>query len=237
MLSFEKSKFKEMKTLIAYRPSSKLKTLLAVLISLTFIPVWLPFLRSIFDGRSYEWGASYFGFQINGAGVTPGFIFFVIQFLFYVALLISMFHIRNRLFYYLMLAIWFIHVFGNLLSDIIMNGDTMFHGDTLGVHVSLTWIVIPLSLLGLLLILFEIKADQKAGEQFIPWTTKNRNLLWLIMGPLPFQAVLFASGEPHGLTDQIGVIIAIAQCFLIPMILRPYKSTGQTSGIIWAKKR
>ena len=97
----------------------------------------------------------------------------------------------------------------------------MFHGDTLNVHISITWIVVPLATLALFMIFLVIREDLAAGGQTISWNMRNRNLMFLILGPLPIQAVLFAIGEPHALTDEIGVIISILQCLLIPIFLRP----------------
>lgn len=213
-----------MKNFIAYRKNSGLKTLLSVIVSITFLIVWLPFLRAIFDGSSYNWGTEYFGFDIYGSGVNIDFIFVIIQLLFYAVFMISFYWVKNRNWFYGFLGLWFINVFGNLISDILINGDTMFHGDTLNVHLSITWIVVPLSLLALVLIIFVIKEDLKAEEELISWSPKNRLMLFVILGPLPVQGLLFAMGEPHGITDQIGVIISILQCFLIPLIMRPRAS-------------
>jgi hypothetical protein len=211
-----------MDTFIAYRKPGKLANLLTPLLSFTFLIVWLPFLRSIFDGRSYEWGLTYFGHQIYGAGITPSFAFLVIQLVFYAALMIAMYRVRNRLLYHILLILWFVNIFVNILFDIAINGDTIFQGDTLGIKISLTWVIIPLSVLALMLIFLEIRADRQAPLQRIPWANKNRNWFWIVAGLLPLQAILLASGEPHGLTDQIGVLITIMQCFLIPLILKPY---------------
>ncbi|MFZ1808329.1 MAG: ubiquinol cytochrome C oxidoreductase, partial [Cyclobacteriaceae bacterium] len=178
---------------------------------------------------SYQWGTNYFGFLIYGAGVNLDFIYVVAQLLFYSALMVSMYWVRNRTIYHTLLGVWFINFFGNLIADIVINGDTMFNGDTLNVHISITWIVLPLSFLALILIFLVIRADKNADEQLTSWTVKNRTLLIMILGPLPIQAILFAAGEPHGITDQIGVIISIIQCFLIPIILRPQLIKSKTT--------
>jgi|GEM_PF-902108 len=216
-----------MESFVAHRSASRLSTWLTLIISLTFLMVWLPLLRSVFDGSSYQWGMNYFGFQLHGAGITPSYLFLIVQLVFYVALFVSMYRVQNRKVYYVLLLLWFVHVFGNLLADIAINGDTTFEGDTLGVSISLFWIVLPLSALALLLIFLAIRADRRASPQSIPWGAKNRKMLWLILGPLPIQAILLASGEPHGLTDQIGVILTIVQCFLLPLVVRPYGSKLQ----------
>ncbi len=92
----------------------------------------------------------------------------------------------------------------------------------MNVHISLTVILVPLSILALLLVIYIILKDRKAPEVQIPWNKANRIRLFLILGPLPIQAILLASGEPHGITDKIGVVMCILQCFLIPLIIRPY---------------
>ena len=112
------------------------------------------------------------------------------------------------------------------LVDIIVNGGAMFHGDTLNVQISISWIVVPLSILAIGLIFMVIRQDQASQEVSIPWDLKNRNLMLLILGPIPIQAVLFAIGEPHGITDQIGVVMSIVQSYLIPIFLRPRKSVA-----------
>jgi len=98
----------------------------------------------------------------------------------------------------------------------------MFHGDTLNVHVSLTSIIIPLAALSLVLIFFVIRKDLSDGETLILWSASNKKLSLIIFGMLPIQGVLFYMGDPHGITDQIGVILSLLQCFLIPVIIHPY---------------
>lgn len=219
-----------MESLVAHRNSSRLSTWLSLIISLTFLMVWLPLLRSVFDGNSYQWGMGYFGLQLHGTGLSPSYLFLVIQLVFYVALFFSMYRVQNRKVYYGLLLLWFVHVFGNLLADIAINGDTTFEGDTFGISISLFWIILPLSALALLLVLLAIRADRRAIPQSIPWNAKNQKMLWLILGVLPIQAILLASGKPDGVMDQIGVILTIVQCFLLPLIVRPYGVGGNQVG-------
>ncbi|NMM47584.1 ubiquinol cytochrome C oxidoreductase [Marinigracilibium pacificum] len=221
-----------MKNLIAYRKTDLWKNILMFLFSLTFMIVWLPFIRSIFDGESYVWGTEYFGFWLRGEGVTPEFLFLIIQLVFYVGLFYSMYWVKNRNIFYSLLVVWWVNFFGNLLFDILKNGDTVFHGDTLNVHVSISAIVIPLSVIALFVIFMAIKSDMNAIEKHIEWKSKNSILLAIILGPLVVQAVLLATGEPHGVTDQIGVILALIQCFTIPFIYRPYQNSEVKSPVM-----
>jgi len=218
-----------MKNLNAYRTPNFWTNALSVFISITFMIVWLPFIRSIFDGKSYIWGTQYFGFSISGAGVTPSFIFIISQLVLYSMIIIGLYRMKNRKLYGILLAVWWINVFGNLLYDIFKNGDTMFHGDTLNVHVSLTTIIIPLAAIAMFLIVQVLRTEKEKAA--ISWTKKNGTLLYIFVGMLPVLFVLLSTGETSGTTDQIGVIIAIAQCFYIPAIFRPYgyKESYQTS--------
>lgn len=218
-----------MKNLNAYRLPNVWTNVLSVFISITFMIVWLPFVRSIFDGTSYVWGTQYFGATITGAGLTPSFIFIIAQLALYASIIIGLYRMKNRKLYGVLLGVWWVNVFGNLLFDIIKNGDTMFHGDTLNVHVSITAIILPLAVSAMFLIVQVFRTEKESVS--ISWTKKNSFLLNFFLGMLPVLFILLFSGEPHGITDQIGVIIAIAQCFYIPMIFRPYgyKNSYQTS--------
>ncbi len=214
-----------MKNLPAYRKPRKVTNFLSILISLTFVIAWLPFIRSIFDGDSYQWGMRYFGLQLGGMGINEDFVFIVIQLFLYIFLIVSMYRVRNRKIYYLLLIWWWIHVFGNFISEIMMHGGSMLHGDTLNIHISTTWIILPLSLLTLVLVWLEIKSDLLQHQLLIPWSEKNSLLLGLFMVSIPIQGLLLADGEPHGLTDIIGVLMGIIQAFLMLFIFKPYFST------------
>lgn len=147
----------------------------------------------------------------------------------YAAVIIGLFRMKNRKLFGGLLALWWVNVFGNLIFDIIKNEDTMFHGDTLIVHISISSIILPLAVIALFLI-FQVLRTEKQSVN-ISWTKKNSILLNIFLAMLPILFILLFSGEPHGITDQIGVIIAIAQSFYIPAIFKPYgyKKSHRTS--------
>ena len=217
-----------MENLTAYRRRDGIITGLMFLMSFTMMVVWLPLLRSVLDGDTYQWGTTFFGYTIGGAGITASLIFLVLQLAFYAVLFWSIFRARNRFVAYAMTAAWWIMVFGNLLFDIIVEGDTMFHGDTLNVHISLSMIVIPLSVIAAVLIMLWIRRDVRSNDLAISWSRRNTMLAWIILGPLPIQALLLRIGEPHATTDEIGVLISILQCLLIPLIFFPYGKVQTT---------
>ncbi len=216
-----------MKNLYAYRTPNRWTNVLTVILSITFMIAWLPFIRSAFDGESYVWGMQYFGTWITGAGVTASFSFLVVQIVFYAVLIIGLYRMQNRLLYNAFLVTWWLHVFGNLLFDIAVNGDTMFHGDTMNVHISISMIVIPLAALAMLVVVQVIRSGGKAEMSKIDWSPLNSRLLFVFLGTTLLLLPLLATGEPHGTTDEIGVVIAIAQCFFVPFIFKPYRSKAQ----------
>jgi hypothetical protein len=64
------------------------------------------------------------------------------------------------------------------------------------------------------------------------WTHRNTRWVLALAALLPMQFVLLRIGEPHGSTDQIGVLITIVQWFLLSIALRasgrfsrPHRST------------
>lgn len=108
-----------------------------------------------------------------------------------------------------------------------INGDTMFHGDSLNVHVSLTYFIVPYAAAVLLLMAKVIGEDMKTPDQAIGWSLINHRLLVSFLIMLPLLYMLLSTGQPHGTTDQIGVLIAIGQYFFIPFIIRPYHFSRQ----------
>lgn len=213
-----------MKAPVAVRPRNTIFNWLSILIGFTFLTTWLPFLRALFDGRSYQWGMHYFGVPFSGKGLTLDYLILPVFLIGYFGVFLSFNWLKNRMLCYALWFLWWFHSFGNLLYDIIKNGDSEFHGDTLNIHVSLSTIVLPLSIIAMGTLLFLIKKDRRLPEVQIPWNRGNTLKALAILGPIPLQAILFAIGEPHGITDRIGVVMAIAQCFLIPLIFRPSKS-------------
>lgn len=85
-----------MKAPIAYRVPTVWLSLLTFLISLTFMMVWLPLVRSLFDGSSYVWGTIFFGFNFGGAGITADYLFLILQLGLYGLLFFTMYRSRNR---------------------------------------------------------------------------------------------------------------------------------------------
>lgn len=212
-----------MKNWIAVRTNTPLFNVLLFLIGITFMLVWLPLLRCLFDGSTYSWGQWYFGTQFSSAGISADYFILIPFLLLYLALFYSFYYLKNRTVFYGLLVAWWVHFWGNFLLDIFVHGDTMFHGDTLNVHVSLSAIVVPLAVAALLLIVVVIRKDRQMEAVSLPRTNAKQLFTWIILAPLPLQAILFMVGEPHALTDEISVLITIAQSLAMPFIFTPGK--------------
>ena len=218
-----------MKDRIAYRRSHWLTNLLLFVVSLTFVLTWLPLLRCTFDGQSYSWGMTYFGQTFMSKGLQGDIWFLMVSLLLFLALFYSAYWSRNRGWFYGLSVVWFVHFWGNLLSEILLEGDALFHGDTLDVHVSIAMIIIPLSLLAAVLIALVIRHDRTAEEVQIPWSGSNRRwMILFLLAPLPIQVLFFATGTPHGTTDEIAVIVTILQALAFFTLFLPRK-TSQAS--------
>lgn len=195
---------------------------LLLLTGLTFITTWLPFLRAILDGETYQWGTRFFGTMYRGAGVSTDFIYIVLNALVGIALLTSFYWAKNRIIFYILCLLWFVPMIGNSFYEVFVGEGYSFHGDTLNLHLDLSYVIIPFMLLLGAFVIYMILQDRK--QQFrAKWSKKNKRWLAILLIPLPVQAVLLYMGEPHGITDKIGVIIAVLQVILISFALRGYQ--------------
>lgn len=57
----------------------------------------------------------------------------------------------------------------------------------------------------------------------------NRPLLTLVFAMLPAQFVLLRFGEPHGLTDQIGVVLTLIQWWILYASIGPARQVSSLS--------
>ncbi|MCB0588799.1 MAG: ubiquinol cytochrome C oxidoreductase [Phaeodactylibacter sp.] len=210
-----------MKSPKAIRESQLPHNLLLGLIGLTFMLVWLPLWRCIMDGSTYQWGMSYFGYNFHSKGISADLWVLLIQLPFFALLAYSFYWIKNRNLFYSLLGLWFVFSFGNLFYVILLEGGIEFQGDTMGVKTSVTGLVLALGGICLALIGWAIWKDRQSEDMRIPWTGRNKKWMVALLALLPLQLLLFATGEPHGTTDEIGVVLTIAQAILLPFIFVP----------------
>lgn len=207
-----------------WKPDKLLRAILIWTV-ITLIIVWLPLIRGLMDGNTYEWGSSLWGYQFGGRGIGGDYWLVVVQAIFGIALLYFGWRGANPPFHWLLL-IWHISLGTQAAYNSITSPeDYRFRGDTLGVDVSLAWVG-PLLYGGfaLLSIVWVVRDLKRRRENSVPpWTTANRILLLIAALLLPIQFLLLRFGVPHGTTDQIGVILTMLQWTLINVGLYPWR--------------
>ncbi len=199
---------------------------LLILTSFTFATSWLPFIRGIADGESYQWGSSLFGNALYGKGISGDFYYVVLNVIIGLMLMYSFYWIKNRIAFYLLLILWYGSMIANSFYEVFAGDGYMFHGDTLNVHLDLSFIIIPLMIVMGALVGHVILEDRKYSF-VVKGTKKNKFWAILLLFPIPVQAVLFSMGEPHGITDRIGVIIALLQVALAWTAFKAYEVIKQ----------
>ncbi|MGH9966606.1 MAG: hypothetical protein ACREBG_02070 [Pyrinomonadaceae bacterium] len=194
------------------KPTRLLKVVL-VLTAITMIAVWLPLIRGLMDGASYQWGNSFLSWSYGGQGLGGAYWLIALQAAFCVALLYLGWRGGRPPFHWILLLWNFAHAVDACYNALLFPERYRFQGDTLGVDVSLAWVG-PVVFGGLaVLSLIWVVSDLKRHQTKPPptWTRKSRILLWLTIGIIPVQFFLLRFGVPHGTTDQIGVLLTMLQ--------------------------
>lgn len=200
-----------------------LKTLLFFL-AFVLIFTWLPIVRGILDGPSYQWGTSYFDHFFSGKGLGADSWLLFLKLGFGGAILWLGYRGPRRPFHWLVLA-WLAVGAADILHGVVTNPEGMvFRGDTLGIELNVGYAAAAVYLGMLALGLFWVARDLKLGPAWpkAAWTRRNKALAVTAVAALPVQFVLLRFGEPHGLSDQIGVILTMAQWAVINAALYPW---------------
>lgn len=190
---------------------------LLILFAWTTLLFWLPAVRSLFDGISYEWGV--FGFHGKGVGGDYWFVALGSA----CALTIQWLGWRgHRLTANWLLLAWFGFLAAVAAYLAVTAPESFrFRGDTLGMDISLAWIA-PL-LFGAavaMVITLLLKERRRAPAQDRHWTRRNTTWIGGLIALLPLQFVLLRFGQPDGITDQVGVVLTIVQWLLVSRALR-----------------
>ena len=208
---------------MVWRPDRLLKAIL-IWTMITMIIVWLPLIRGLMDGDSYEWGNSFWGIQVGGQGVHGQYWLLLLQAIIGIAVLYFGWRGARQPFHWLLL-LWHLPLGAQAIYDAISSPeDYRFRGDTLGVDVSLAWVG-PLFFGGfaLLSVLWVIRDLRRERDRAAPeWKRANYVLLLIAVSLLPIQFLLLRFGEQHGPGDQAGVILTMGQWVLIDLGLFPW---------------
>ena len=204
---------------VAYQPDRLLRALLTWT-SLTTLVFWLPTVRGAFDGCSYEWGLVDFG----GAGLSGDYWFPVLGAVFACWLVTRGWRGARPPFPWLFTA-WHVALAVVVAaSAIALRDDMTFQGDTLGVSIPLQWVGPAVFGAAACAALYWVRRDRRSPARRVvaPLGSVNRSLTAVLLGLLPVLFFLLRFGEPSGLTDQIGVIIAGGFWFFLPRALNPW---------------
>lgn len=202
-----------------YFPLQKRSLLLITCLSM--MSTWLPLLRGLFDGPSYRWGNTLFGMNFSGKGIDGDFYYVIFHAVVGFGLLYTFYHTHKRVLFYTLLALWYIPVVGNVCWTIFAGEGLYFHGDTLGIHLNLGYVVLPIVALLAVWVIWLIVTDLQHGKVF-KWNRKNNRWLMVVLSMLPVQFILLRTGEPHGLTDKIGVVMALLQVVIFYWVFKGY---------------
>ena len=189
------------------RASRIVHVLLMAWLTVTLSVAWLPALRGLFDGPSYEWGANLFGISYSGAGLTGDYGYAALNAAIALALLWTGWRSPNGAFrpvLTLWLAFW---LASTLYSVVASPDDYRFRGDTLGVDISLAWIGPGLgALMALLALWWWLRAPE---IEVPPLAGINRMLIALFLLLVPGQYALLSAGRGQDGFDVAGVAFTL----------------------------
>jgi hypothetical protein len=190
----------------------------------TTILVWLPFVRGLIDGDSYQWGTMFWGKYFGGYGIQGDYWLLFLQVVFLSILLRLGWRGAKQPFHWLLL-LWHVPIgLQAFYSSFTSPEDYRFQGNSLGVDISLAWVGPVLfggvALLSFFWVMRDLRRDR--GKVEVEWANANRIIGLIAVLLLPIQIVLLTSGEPHGAGDQAGVIVTIVQWILINLALVPF---------------
>jgi hypothetical protein len=221
-----------------WRPDRLLRAIL-IWTAVTLIIVWLPFVRGLMDGDSYQWGNEFFGKQFGGRGVHGDYWLLVIEAAFGIILLYLGWRGARPPFHWLLLFWQILMAAQACYNSFTSPEDYRFKGDTLGVDVSLAWVgPVLFGGFALLSILWVLRDLRTQPDKVMPkWNRANSVLLWIVLGLLPIQFVLLRFGEQHGTRDQLGVLLTMTQWILISCALFPWSGSERAAEVSANKRK
>ena len=206
-------------------PPPALHRLLLFWVALTFVLFWLPLVRSVMDGPSYQWGFGWWGWHLGGAGLEGDLWYLLPGVILGLALLWS--GARAGAFFRWTAPAWMALLLAEAVHSAVTDPEGfVFYGDTLGIQINLTWLSPTFHLVGLVLVgiwLSRWKGVSRASGARAG-AGVNLSRILALAALLPIQFALLRFGEPHGTTDAAGVLITIGQWLAVPWAVRPVRT-------------
>jgi len=211
--------------------NQRLFTVLWLWVSFRTLLPWLVFFRLTFEGDSYSWGTNYFGHMFYSSGLArPDFLLVYALLAAGLVILYLLHDFRFKLGGALLLL--FLGIFAaDALYQLLAGEPQVFRGDTLDVTVDLTVVFFILQF-GMFAVALAWWAGIRRGvENAQPraLTPKRKIIVKACVIFVPIQLILLIFGEPHGLTDEIGVIGTMLQWALLAYAFYPgsdYRRAG-----------
>ena len=205
------------------RWNQRLFTILWVWISFRTVLPWLVFYRLTFEGSTYSWGSAYFGRMFHSSGLArPDFL--VIYALLAISLTVLWQLRRHNFRLGRPLLLGYLGFFAaNALYQLSAGEPLIFQGDTLGVTVDLTvwFFVLNFGMFALGLAWWWGVRDLQQGSGPATMSPGKRNIVRACVAFVPVQLALLIFGEPHALTDEIGVIGTMLQWAMLATVFYP----------------
>jgi len=201
----------------------RLFTLLWLWISFRTILPWLVFFRLTFEGNSYSWGTDYFGRMFYSAGLArPDFL------VIYALLAMSLFllyQLRKQNFKLIapVLVGYLAFFAADALYALLRGEPIIFQGDTLGVTVDLStpFFVLQFGMFVVAIAWWLGVRDIATGPGPLPMAKYKQTIVKICIAIVPVQLLLLIFGEPHALTDEVGVILTIWQWVMLAFAFYP----------------
>jgi len=188
----------------------------------TLLP-WLVFFRLTFEGDSYSWGTSYFGHMFRSSGLSrPDFlvIYAMLAVSLYLLFLLRKHNVRLA---GILLALFLGFFAADAAHEFMVGEPLIFQGDTLGVTVDLTilFFIFQFGMFALALVWWWGSRDVSLGSGPQAMANYKRVIVKICIAIVPVQLGLLIFGEPHALTDEIGVILTMLQWVMLAFALYP----------------
>ena len=203
--------------------NQRLFTILWLWVSFRTLLPWLVFFRLTFEGDSYSWGTDYFGHMFHSSGLArPDFL---LVYALLAAGLIILYLLRGFRFKIGGgLLLLFLGIFAaDAIYQLVAGEPQIFRGDTLDVTVDLTIVFFVLQFGMFAVALTWWWGVRRGIENARPrvLTPKRKLIVKACALFVPIQLLLLIFGEPHGLTDEIGVIGTLLQWVLLAYAFYP----------------